>query len=414
MQILKQRISWWQIIAGTFLLGLIIGLIWGVRAMIGSLFPEKTVASMPFTLDHNRMLVEVEFVRPDHSLRKATAWVDTGSEYLTLAETLSRELGLEISALDGEENEVQLNSPAPAMHLQGMPLHVDGVKTRVHKGACVRPGVAAEANLPARILAHHHVIFDYPHQRLIVARPGILKPKGTAIPCRINPATGLFLINVSVDGDTLHWGLDNGSAGTWVADTLTTLWQRRHPNWPTAIGAAGSANFFGFPFETRGVLMRLPVLEIGGASIKEVALLGLDKSLFDWYSKKSAGPVLGFIGANVLKNFRLEIDFPNQMTYWEKAPVDETQDLDLVGLTLRPEADNSLSVISIVTQNGKQVVNGILPGDRLLRIDKRDVSAERMGAAIQALRGSPGSLRNLVVERNRKKITVAAKVMHLP
>ena len=53
--------------------------------------PSVTV---PFFLDHNRMTVEVEFVRPDGVIRPARAWVDAGSEVLMLTAPLAAELGL--------------------------------------------------------------------------------------------------------------------------------------------------------------------------------------------------------------------------------------------------------------------------------------------------------------------------------
>jgi hypothetical protein len=85
--------------------------------------------------------------------------------------------------------------------------------------------------------------------------------------------------------------------------------------------------------------MCIPAIDLEAMSVEDVALLGLDQSLFDWYSQKSAGHVLGFIGANVLRSCRVEVDLPRQMTYWRRVPSIEPRDLDIVGLTLRPEGD---------------------------------------------------------------------------
>jgi hypothetical protein len=355
------------------------------------------------------MIVAVELARPDGTWRQARAWVDTGNEYLIMAEPLARDLGFDVSGLKGEEHSVELASPAPPMRLGELPLSVEGVRTRVHPGAFVRPGVPAETNLPASILMHDHVVFDYPAQRITVARPGVLEPKGVGIPCRVSAETGLFMV-----AETAQLGVDNGSAGTWVSTSLTTKWRARHPDWPYATGAAGSANFFGFPFESEGVLMRLPEVGLGALRVQEVGLLGLDQRMFDWYSRKSAGPVLGFIGANVLRRFRLEIDFPNRMTYWEMGALPVRNDLDIVGLTLRPEADGSLTIASVVMSNGEPTVEGIQPGDKLIRVDGVDTASATMGAVVDALRGTPGSTRTLVIEREEKQLTVEAQVVRLP
>jgi hypothetical protein len=309
---------------------------------------------------------------------------------------------------------VELDAPAPPMRLGGLPLSVEGIKVRARPGGCVGPGIPAEANLPATVFRHDHVVFDYPGRRLIVARPGVLEPKGAAIPCRINAETGLFMVMAAIDGEPVQLGVDNGSAGTWVSDALTKTWKARHPDWPQATGAAGSTNFFGFPFEAEGVLMRLPEMKLGDLTVRDTGLLGLDRSMFDWYSKKSAGPVLGFIGANVLRSFRLEVDFPNKRTYWEAGPSTETGDLDIVGLTLRPGMDGGFAVSAVVRREGDPVVEGVQAGDKLVRVDGLDVSSATMGAVVDALRGAPGSIRTVVLERDGKRITIEAKVSRLP
>ncbi len=370
--------------------------------------------SVPFTLDHNRMIVEVEFRRPNGTTRKASAWVDTGNQNLMLSETLASDLGLDITGLKKGERSVELTSPAPPMRLNGFPLRVEGVKTQVMSGAYVMPGVPAEANLPSSALLQFHVVFNYPGRTLTIARPGILKPEGVEIPCRVNSETGLFMISAIVEGDTVQLGVDNGSAGTWVSAALTTKWKDRHPEWPQATGAAGSANFFGFPFESEGVLMHIPAIDLGAVSVEDVALLGLDQSLFDWYSQKSAGPVLGFIGANVLRSYRVEVDFPRQMTYWRRVPSMEDRDLDIVGLTLRPEADGSFTVASVVTQDGKPAVDGVQAGDKLIGVGEMVTANATMGAVADALRGAPGEKRTLLIERSGERIQVEAKVVRLP
>jgi hypothetical protein len=405
----KNSISSLHVAFAAVLLVLTLGTIWGVKAVVRSLFPENTDASVRFLLDHNRMIVEVEFVRPDQTLRKASAWVDLGSPHMTMAAPLAHDLGIEVTP-----NKDGTTWPAPEVRLGGLTLQVDKAQIRLSPGAFVRPGIAAEATLPASIFKQKQVILDYPAQRLIIVHARTTPAKGVAIPCRINGETGLVMINVVINGDTLAMGLDNGSAGTWVSDTLTGRWKTHYPHWRTATGAAGSANFFGFPFEVQGTLMRLQKLVIGGMSMSDVAVLGLDQSLFDWYSLKSAGPVCGFIGANVLKNFRLTIDFPNQMTFWEKSPSTSAVDLDLVGLTLRPEADNSWTIIGVVAHNGKPVVEGIQAGDKLLAVDQLAVAGATMGTVLDALRGTPGTARTLLIERAHQPSTVAARVMRLP
>ncbi|MCG6962587.1 MAG: hypothetical protein LJE95_04890, partial [Acidobacteria bacterium] len=253
--------------------------------------------TVPFTLDHNRMIVDVELVRPDGTIRRARAWVDTGTEVLIVTEPVARELGLDLSgfAAGGSKarHSVRTSSPAPALRIGGLPLDMTGIETYVRRGALIMPGVPAEVHVGASALRHDHVVLDYPARRLTVARPGVLKPWGVAVPCRVNPTTGLFMISATIDGRQVPLGLDAGSAGTWVSTELTSTWQARHPPWRHVTGALGSANFWGEKFERNGVLMRLPELSIGPILVRDVTVLGLGQRLFDWYSRKSAGPVAG-------------------------------------------------------------------------------------------------------------------------
>lgn len=358
--------------------------------------------TLPAVFDHNRMIVDLELVRPDGRIRRARAWVDTGNPFFMVAAPLARDLGLEPGA------------PAPALRFGGLPLDVDGITTKVGEGLRVMPGVPAEVNLPASALRRHHVVLDGPGRRLTVAQPGALKPRGEPLPCRVNPQTGLLQVAVAIDGETLQLGVDNGSAGTWVSDALTRAWAARHPDWPRATGAVGTANFFGFGFEPQGTLMRLPALRLGASSARGVGVLGLDQGLFDWYSKKTAGPVAGFLGANVLTGFRIEIDFLNGMTYWEPGRKPDQHDFDLVPLTLRPEADGGYTVVGVAARDGQPTVAGVQPGDKLLRVDGLDTSGATMGAVTGALRGKPGVSRTLVVERDGVRLTTRVKVVRLP
>jgi len=373
-------------------------------------------ATVPMHLDHARITVEVELERPDGSQRPARAWVDTGGTNVTMAESLATDLGIDSSGPEsGERRAVRTNSPVPPMRIGGIALDVEGMQVAVHKSRFALPGIDAELVLPARSLRKLHVAFDYPARRLTVAAPGALKPLGVSVPCSVNPETGLFMVEVTIDGESLPFGVDTGSAGTWVSEAKTEEWSTRHPDWRRSVGAAGSTNFFGFPFETEGTLMSLPAMKIGSVPVdRETAVLGLSGTLFDWYSKKSAGSVVGFLGGDVLEGYRLEVDFPAQTSWWSVGARRPARDLDIVGLTLRPGADGSYTVAGVVSRNGVPAVEGVLPGDKLLRVGSLTVEGATMGTVVDALRGEPGDFRTLVLERDGKEIEVRALVSRLP
>jgi hypothetical protein len=376
---------------------------------------EPASATVPMVLDHNRMTVEVEFMGTDGAAHKTRAWVDSGGMTVSMVEPLARELGINLSAMPaGGGRSFDPKSAVPVMRVGGIALDTEGMNVMVDPSRMARPGVQAECVLPARCLRRLHVVFDYPARRLTLAKPGVLTPQGTAVPCRVNPETGLFMVETTIEGQKAALGVDTGSAGTWVSDRLTSAWLTRHPDWPRAVGAAGSTNFFGFALETKGALLQLPSLTIGSIPVQAIAVLGLDQGLFDWYSNKSAAAVDGFLGADVIARFRLEVDFPGQKSWWEPGPVRTVRDLDIVGLTVGAERDGSFIIAGTVMRNGQSVAPGVQAGDKLLAVDSLEATNAPMGSVIDALRGKPGAVHTLRLEREGKTITVQVPVVHLP
>jgi hypothetical protein len=216
-------------------------------------------------------------------------------------------------------------------------------------------------------------------------------------------------IAANLGGEVVQLALDTGSAGTWITQALVD----RHPQWPVAKGAAGSANFFGFAFEAEGQLVRVPDLCLGSLVLRTTGALGLDQTIFDGYSRKTVAPVQGFIGGNILKGFRIEMDLPAQMSWWTPGPAEGAESFDMVGLTLRPLPEGGLMVVGVVQKDGKPCVDGVESGDRLLRVDALDVTRATMGETIQALRGRPGDSRTLHLEHAGKPRVVRAKITSL-
>jgi hypothetical protein len=131
--------------------------------------------------------------------------------------------------------------------------------------------------------------------------------------------------------------------------------------------------------------------------------------LFDWYSQKNAVPVIGWLGGNVLKSFRLTIDYPNRMMYWREQAGPDAHDLDQVGLTLRSEA-GAYVVAAIAAKNGAPSVDGVLTGDHLIRVGGLDLRTATWGAIYDAMHGTAGESRTLVLERDGKRFAVTVKV----
>ena len=156
----------------------------------------------------------------------------------------------------------------------------------------------------------------------------------------------------------------------------------------------------------------MPEIKWGSVIFAEVGLVALPDSfpLVVWYSRKSARPVDGILGPNVFKSCRVEIDYPGSAVYFKKGPESDFHDMDMVGLTLRPEMDGNYSIIGVAEKDGIPAVEGIESGDILVKVDDLPVKNATMGTVIDALRGKPGDTHHLIIKREGRQFEVVGTV----
>jgi hypothetical protein len=163
----------------------------------------------------------------------------------------------------------------------------------------------------------------------------------------------------------------------------------------------------------------VPAIDLGPVRLSGVGVVGLPSffgngiSLGEWYSRKTSRPVAGFLGPNALAAYRVEIDYAGSSVYLDKGIAEDTCDMCLVGITLRPEADGGFRIIGIASRDGRPLVTGVQPEDRLLQIGELKTAGETMGTVVDALRGRPGEVRTLLIERNGKHLQVNGTVERL-
>jgi hypothetical protein len=389
-------------------------------------------ATMPFLFDDNRVFVEITFVKPDGTRRKALAFVNMGQGGFVLSNALFRELA---------------PGPGKPVHMMfdTMPIAVDGAAFQpetladnitigfsssaptadgsARRDSTVMADFSAplkvEAILPPGLLQHFTVVFDYAARTMTLAAPGTLTPQGARVPIRVNPMTGFAMVDVDIDGTHHAFVLDNGGSYSGIRDSASVL--RGHPERLRVIGGIGEANLVMGPSapEVDAPVVKAPatmgtvrlddfgLLDMGGQGM----LGGMIGGLF-WdriYSTKAGEPVDGMLGANVMKSFRVTLDYANHASYWlQQAPLD-THDLDQVGLVLVRQK-SVVTVVSIAQRNGAPAVTGVEPGDMLLTIDGADTAPMTRGALLAALHGKPGETKHLVLVRDGKRLTVEAPV----
>lgn len=357
----------------------------------------------PLIFDGNHVFAELTFIRPGGGARKALVYVDTGSPGLAVGRQLLRDLQLEA----GKPLRIEIG---------GMPITVNPkADVTAYDVDSIFPGLKVEAVLPASVLRNYVVVFDYANKKLTVAQPGALQPEGAAVPCRVNDKTGLAAVEIAVAGRRYPVAIDTGASYTWLSYRTVQEWLKAHPGWRRGTGAVGPANFGVWSGEVHGIVVRLPEVALGSNHLREVGAMGIYSGpptggeMFDWYSKKTPGPVVGFLGGNVLKAFRLTIDYPNHMTYWQQESAVDPHDLDQVGVTLHMRLGEYF-VAGVASIHGEKLVDDVEPGDKLLRITEFEVTAASYGEVINALHGKPGDVRTLFLERDGHVFRVSAKV----
>ena len=378
-------------------------------------------ATVPMSLDHDRMLVDAQIERADGTRRSVRLWVDTGAPDFFMSEALARDLAIDIPAAQGVpgSRRTPLEIPAPTgLRLGGLPLDFQGVKAKVlFSPSWIYTTTHADANLPAAVLRHYQVVLDYPALHLTLAQPRSLTPRGTRAPATVHPQTGIVQIDATVDGDSMSFALDIGASYSFASREVVDSLARRHPDWPLQTGALGCANIWGWwPDEAAWPVLRVPQIEWGPVRLTGVGVVGLPgffepgASLGDWYSQKTARPVVGFLGPNAVKAYRVEIDYAGGAVYFEKGAERDTHDMDMVGLTLQPQPDGSYQVLGVAKKEGQPFAEGVEAGDTLVQVGGLRATGVTMGAVVDALRGRPGETRVLTLRRGGKEITVKAKV----
>jgi len=378
--------------------------------------------TVPMVLDHNRMLIDGEFARVDGSRRPARLWIDSGNPDFLLSEALARDLGVDLSAApDSVVNGRMEIAPPAGLRLGGLELDLSGVKAYVmFQPPWLFHTMHNDANFPSTVLHRYHVVFDYPARQMTLAQPGSLQPRGQAVPASVHPGTGILQMDAVIAGERFSFAFDNGAAYTFVSASVLDRLTPRHPDWPVMHGALGCANIWGWwPQEEAWPVLRVPELHLGEAVLSQVGLVGIGEIFgpgFDlgaWYSQKTARPVNGFLGPNAYEHFRVEIDYANSTVYLERDPhagPGDSYDMDLVGLTLRPENDGGYTILGVTSSTSDPAVPGAQAGDKLVRIDGWDTAGATMGSVVDALRGTPGETRILLIERDGETRSVGARV----
>jgi hypothetical protein len=375
---------------------------------------EAKSVTAPITLDHNRVTIDVDLPLPDGSTKRIHAWVDNGNPDLELSRRAATLLGLKVSC-----GEKECSAPPPREIMIGdMRISLAAVKEAKiplrspTAASVVFPGMSAEINIPSTILRNYDVLINFPGHEFTLAPPGTLKFNGVKSKAIVNSENGLVQIPSQIEKKKFNLALDAGASISLLSPELFDGLAAAHPAWPHMTGATGPANMWGLDSEPKWKLMRVDRIQFGPLFLTNVAVAEFPKDWMDFFAKRAGIPTAGLLGADVLANYRVGIDYAHATVYFDIGRLFNFPEFDVIGLILRPEDDGGFTILGIADYDGKPSVSGVQAGDRLAAVDGIPVPGNTLGQVWLMLGGEPGKQRRLTVERDGKQFIVIATVQH--
>jgi hypothetical protein len=301
----------------------------------------------------------------------------------------------------------------PTAFIGSMPVDLRSSSAFVHLGSTsFDQRDKVEGLLPGKALERYQVVVDYARSLFSVGESESLPHRGEALPCPFVALSGHPRIELEIDGATYGFLLDIGTSITLTRRDVLQKWSRQHAQWPTSIGAAGPANEVGVP-DANAFLIRVPALQLGAFTVPNVAMASRSNETFSSATYETPAPIIGALGGNVLRQFRVEIDYPRQLLFLEPQETRQPPDFDTVGLVLYIDDVNRLVVGALSSSASKVTRRNVLPGDVILQINGLSEVHQSLLVAAKELSGTVGEQKELRILRNGKSMNVTAVVARI-
>jgi predicted aspartyl protease len=278
----------------------------------------KDQVTVPLIVEGNRPFIELTFYRADGSKRSARFLIDSGGGGFLLSEPLARDLGLtwgEVSEEEGKKFAAAKTIPRVSVGEFDVQLNPERVAVVIGSDNLAPKGAPGHADglFPGHVLAQYHVVFDYPKGTFTLARTGILTPKGDALPMPVGKRSGFPRTEIEVAGKTYGFLIDTGASFTMVSEVLLKSLGSDHQDWERHAGAFGeAATLGGQTLET----MFIPAARWGPRQLERFGVVSQREGTFERFmSSMMTAPIVGSLAGNVLKRFRVELDYQNNKLY---------------------------------------------------------------------------------------------------
>jgi hypothetical protein len=386
-----------------------------ILAVAAAAQPAPQSATVPVTLDHNRIIIDVYLPLPDGNQKRVRGWVDNGNADVWLSERVAKRMALQPMP-DSKESailgaKVRIFQAPKEIVVGGMKISFADVKeVRMVAADSIAPGSSAEINLPSTVLRNYDLIMDYVDRELTLAAPGQAKFTGKSAKVFVNSPNGLVQVPAKIAGRPYQLTLDLGSCFSMLMGDVFEKLANDNPKWPRNAGAVGTELFWGMQEEATQHALRVPAIEYGPIKLAEVGFDTLPQAFMSFYRQRAGADTSGLIGGNALLNYRVGIDYAHATVYFDERGSYIAPGIDVVGLTLRPELDGRYTVIGVPDYESKPAVPEVRAGDALIAIDKVPAKGSTMGQIWSLLGGDPGETRVLTLERDGKQFTVNGAV----
>lgn len=368
----------------------------------------KGIVTVPMQLELNRPYIDVTVTGPNGHSEKVHAWVDTGGGAIMLSAGLADRLGLKPTAkATREEGSLMAPVAMPALRIGNTQVALESANAVVLVDQpATLDHTDAELALPGRFLQHYIVVFDYPAETFTLAEPGKFKPAGTAVKADIGES-GMPVVWLSVAGKSWGFLMDTGGQENMISTTRLESWAKQHPDWRHVAGAYGPANMLLGPRAGKHLhMLSIGSMQWGPFELINVSTVARPPGVYEkWMSKMLGKPIIGSIAGNVLRDFRVTVDYPAGKVYLKRADTKSAAQLDMVGIMLEPAAGGGYQVAR--TAPG---VSSVQAGDLLLKVDGHAVADAPFAQVAGWLSGEPGETRTLTLQRAGKQVTVDAAV----
>jgi predicted aspartyl protease len=384
-----------------------------VLVLLGTAAIAQT--TVPMILEGNAPIVELRFDTPSGGVRSARFVVDSGGGAFILGAKLTADIGAKrqgpVSSEDGSQfqavTEVRARVNEMELDLKGIPtsglVGQDQLLSRNN----------AEGMIPGRLLQRYRMVFDYPGRTLTFGKPDKAEGRGAKLTAGIRPNNGFPRIEIQVGDATYGVLLDTGASFTMISRPVLEEWSKANANWPSAIGAFGFANMSGGKMEAEAMMLRVPEIKFGSIPVLGGAAVSRPEGTFEKsMSRMMTAPIIGAVAGNVLREFRVDIDYQNGFVYLEKGKDVTSAETGGVGLVLGP-GKNGLMVIAIASSAVPDVKASVHAGDELVAVDQVEMMGKPLAIAAEALQGSPGSRRKLTILRNGERVVVTVSCAKL-